>query len=109
MDISVVDWFNNLDSDIQPAFNSTAMATIPPSKIVFGAAVAYRETQEAYNNGTSVQVGAYLNFASPLLQDAAPSVDNTGTVSKNSTITLRAKTVYTPAASVQPQQSITII
>ena len=109
MDISVANWFANLDPDIQLAFNSTAMATIPPSKIVFGAAVAYRETQEAYNNGTSVQVGAYLNFASPLLQDLAPSVDNAGAISTNSTITLRAKTVYTPSLNIQPQQSTTII
>jgi len=109
MDVSEANWYANLDADIQPVFNTTAMTTLTPSRIVFGAAVAYRKAQETYNNGTSVEAGAYLNFASPLLQDVAPSVDNAGTISKNSTITLRAKTVYTAAPSIQPQQSITII
>jgi hypothetical protein len=109
MDISIANWFNSLAATIQPAFNTTAMSNLTPSELIFGAAVAYREAQEDYNNGTSVTAGAYLNFASPLLEDAAPSVDSAGEISKSSTITLRTKTVYSPSLKVEPQQSITII
>lgn len=109
MDISTQDWYSNLGTTVQAAFNTSAMTNLTPSQIVFGAAVAYREAQEDYNNGTSVSAGAYINFASPLLQDTAPSTDNAGIVKKNSTITLRAKTVYSPNPKIQPQQSVTII
>jgi hypothetical protein len=74
-----------------------------------GAAVAYRKSQEDFNNGTSVTAGAYLNFASPITEDSVPSLDNAGDVSKSSRITLLVKTVYTPNTKVEPQQSITII
>lgn len=109
MDISTANWYSNLGTTIQAAFNTSAMTNLTPSQIVFGAAVAYREAQEDYNNGTSVGVGAYINFASPLLQDTVPSLDRAGDISKNSTITLRAKTVYSPGVKVEPQQSVTII
>lgn len=109
MDISTTNWYDNLDATIQPAFNSTAMSNLTPSQVIFGAAVAYRNAQEDYNNGTSASVGSYINFASPLLEDANPSRDSSGSISANSTITLRAKTVYSPNAKIQPQQSVTII
>jgi len=109
MDVSVANWYANLDPNIQPAFNSTAMTTLTPSSIVFGAAVAYREAQETFNGGTSVGVGPYLNFTSPLLEDVNPSIDSSGSVGKSSSITLRARTTYTPAPIITPQRSITII
>lgn len=109
MDISTANWYSNLGTTIQVAFNTTAMSNLTPSQVIFGAAVAYRKAQEDYNNGTSVSVGAYINFASPLLEDTAPSLDNFGVVSKNSAITLRAKTVYSPTTKIQPQKSVTII
>ncbi len=109
MDISTENWYNNLGTAVQVAFNTSAMTNLTPSQIVFGAAVAYRQAQEAYNGGTSVSAGNYINFASPLLQDTVPSLDSAGDISKNSTITLRAKTVYSPTTKVQPQQSVTII
>ena len=109
MDISVANWYSNLGTTVQPAFNTSAMTNLTPSQVIFGAAVAYREAQENYNNGTSVEAGAYINFASPVAEDAVPSLDNAGDISKNSRITLQAKTVYLPKVSVQPQQSITII
>lgn len=109
MDVSIANWYDNMGTSVQAAFNTSAMGSLTPSQVIFGAAVAYREAQENYNNGTSVDPGAYLNFASPLLEDAVPSVDNVGEISKNSTITLRVKTVYLPNFGVQPQQSVTII
>jgi hypothetical protein len=108
-DISTANWYNNLGTTIQAAFNSTAMSTLTPSEVIFGAATAYRKSQEQYNSGTSVTPGAYINFASPLTTDSAPSLDSSGQISASSTITLRAKTVYSPGAKIQPQQSITII
>ncbi|MEG3838931.1 hypothetical protein [Microcoleus sp. herbarium14] len=109
MDVSTANWYSNLGTTIQAAFNTSAMTNLTPSQIVFGAAVAYRKAQENYNNGTSVDTGAYINFASPLVEDVAPSLDSAGFISKNSAITLRVKTVYLPIAKIQPQQSITII
>jgi len=108
-DITVVDWWNNLGTAIQPAFNSTAMLVLGPAQVIFGAAVAYRKAQEDFNNGTSVTTGAYLNFASPIIQDSVPSLDNAGDISSSSRITLLAKTVYAPNPQVEPQESITII
>lgn len=109
MDVSTASWYNNLGTTVQAVFNTTAMTNLTPSQVVFGAAVAYRKAQENYNNGTSVQAGSYVNFASPLVEDVAPSLDNSGVVSKSSTITLRAKTVYSPGVKIEPQQSVTII
>lgn len=109
MDISTADWYSSLDTTIQAAFNTSAMTTLTPSQVIFGAAEAYRKIQEAYNSGTNVEPGAYINFASPVSQDALPSRDNTGAISANKAITLRAKVIYLPVASVQPQQSSTII
>jgi len=109
MDISKKEWFDSLDPDLQPVFNTAAMTNLTPSEIIFGAALAYREVQQNYNNSTSADIGSYINFASPVAEDATPSVDNTGVISKNKTITLRVKTVYLPQAVIQPQQSVTII
>ena len=109
MTITVEDWFNNLGTTVQPAFNTTAMANLTPAEVIFGAAVAYREAQVEYNNGTSVDVGSYVNFVSPLIEDAVPALDNAGEISRSARVTLQVKTVYAPEPSIQPQQSVTII
>ncbi|MEG4427075.1 MULTISPECIES: hypothetical protein [unclassified Microcoleus] len=109
MDISTTNWFESLGTTIQPVFNTAAMTNLSPSEVIFGAAVAYREAQEAYNAGTSVTPGEYINFASPLLEDTAPALDAAGDISKNQVITLRAKIVYVPDTGLQPQNSTTII
>jgi hypothetical protein len=109
MDVLVADWFNYLGTTVQATFNTSAMSNLTPSEVIFEAAVAYRKAQESYNNSTSVEAGAYLNFASPLVEDVAPSLDNVGEISRSSAITLRAKTVYLESKRIQPQQSVTII
>lgn len=109
MDITVANWFDNLGTSIRPAFNTTAMADLTPAEVIFGAAVAYREAQVEYNNGTSVELGSYVNFVSPLIEDAVPALDNAGEISKSARVTLQVKTVYAPEPSIQPQQSVTII
>jgi hypothetical protein len=35
-EISVANWWNNLGTTIQPAFNSTAMLALGPSHVIFG-------------------------------------------------------------------------
>lgn len=109
MAITVANWYNNLGTTVQPAFNTAAMTTLTLPEIIFGAATAYRQSQVAYNNGTSVQLGNYVNFVSPLVEDALPALDNVGGISKSSKVTLQVKTVYSPGPKVQPQQSVTII
>ena len=109
MDIAVANWFSQMGTTVQAVFNTSAMTNLSPSEVIFGAAVAYRKAQDNFNNGTSVSAGAYINFASPLVEDSAPTVDNTGAISRNSSITLRVKTVYSPNSKVQPQQSVTLL
>ncbi len=109
MDIPISDWFNNLGTAVRAVFNTTAMTNLSPAEVIFDAAVAYRIAQESYNNGTTVSPGVYLNFASPITEDATPVVDNVGEISKQQSITLFAKTVYLPNSKVQPQQSVTLI
>lgn len=108
MDLTVQSWYSNLEPSIAQAFNTTAMTTLSPSEIIFGAATAYRKTQEAHN-GTVPSGGPYINFASPIVQDSAPSTDPTGEISQNRRIILQAKTVFSPSPKIQPQQSIVII
>ncbi|MEG4441976.1 hypothetical protein QUB47_19045 [Microcoleus sp. AT9_B5] len=108
-DIGLTQWFDELGTSIQPVFNTTAMVGLTPSEIIFGAATAYRTAQEAYNAGTSVTPGEYINFVSPLVQDATPSIDSAGDISRNQVLTLSAKVVYLPDTRLQPQNSIVII
>lgn len=109
MTVTVANWFENLGTNVRSAFNTTAMSSLTLPEIIFGAAVAYRESQVEYNNGTSVEVGNYINFVSPIVQDAVPALDNVGDISKSSRLVLQVKTVYTPSPKIQPQESVTII
>jgi hypothetical protein len=108
MDVSIASWYANLGTSVQAAFNTTAMTNLSPAQIIFDSATAYREAQEMYNS-TAPSGGPYINFASPISEDSAPSVDSTGAISKNKRIILQAKTVFSPNPQIQPQQSIVII
>ena len=109
-DIRIDEWFNNLGTTIQPAFNTTAMGpNLTPADVIFGAAEAYRETQTIYNAGTDVSAGEFINFASPITEDPTPTIDAAGELSANRVITLRAKVVYNAAPGIAPQNSTVII
>ncbi|MEG4815625.1 hypothetical protein [Microcoleus sp. K5-D4] len=108
-DVTVSSWYNNLGTAIQPIFNTAAMATITPANVIFSAVEAYRESQEIYNAGTSVEAGDFINFASPIRQDATPTFDSAGELSSIKSVTLRAKVIYAPDPNIAPSNSTTII
>ncbi|MEG4058551.1 MULTISPECIES: hypothetical protein [unclassified Microcoleus] len=108
-DVTVSSWYNNLGTTIQPIFNTAAMLTITPANVIFSAVEAYRESQEAYNTGTSVQVGEFINFVSPIRQDATPTFDSAGELSSVKSVTLRAKIIYAPEPNIAPSNSVTLI
>lgn len=109
MDISSTVWVSNLGT-FSTCFNTGNMnaAGVTPSQLIFKASESYRDAQITHNN-TLPSGGPYINFASPVTADNAPSIDEAGDFSLSKQIFLRSKIVYSPNPGVEPQTGTTII